>query len=81
MSARSRAAAQPGQLVRQPADAVGYLQEGDPLGGGREQDTAAVAGGGDVQGDGQVHLAGTRWSEHWCAVNDCVSISPAPVGR
>ena len=56
-------AAQPGELVGQPAGVVGVLQAGDPLGRGREQDPVAALGCFDAEADREVGLPGSGRAE------------------
>ncbi|MEI2714918.1 MAG: hypothetical protein V9G04_16915 [Nocardioides sp.] len=56
-------AAQPGELLGQPAGPVGVGESGDPLCRGCEQDAVAVSCGGDAQGGGQMGLPGPGRAE------------------
>ena len=58
-------AAQAGELGGEPSEAVGFLEAGDPVHGGGEQDPVAVVGGDDPEAGGEVGLAGAgRAEEH-----------------
>ena len=60
-----RVAAEPAELVMEPAVAVRGGEAVDPLGGGGEHDAVAVLAGADGQADGEVGLAGAgRAEEH-----------------
>ena len=44
---------QPDQFGRESTAGVGLAQAGDPVGGGREQDTVALPGSGDAESGGK----------------------------
>jgi hypothetical protein len=56
-------AAQPGELGRESAEAVGFGESGDPVDGGGEQDAVAVVGGDHAERGGEVGFAGAGRSE------------------
>jgi hypothetical protein len=49
---------QPGELVIEPALALGVGEQRDPFGGGAEGDAVAGEAGADADGDREVGLAG-----------------------
>jgi hypothetical protein len=55
---------------------VGVGQAGDPVGGGGEQDSVAVVGGGDAKAGGQVGLAGAGRPEE----RDVAGLGEEPAG-
>ena len=57
---KQRVAAQPDQFVLEAPGVMSFGQPGDPLGGGREQDTMAGLAGPDRDAYGQMSLASAR---------------------
>jgi len=58
-----RDAAEAFQLVGEAAGAFGFSESEHPVGGRRERDSVAAAGGLDAESDAEMRLAGAGWPQ------------------